>query len=67
VLVFLLHNKLNLGALFDTAGRKASSTFFSVKRYLDLISVKAEKAEIFATPLGIATCSLRNAAINHKC
>jgi len=45
----LLHNKLNLGAIFDTVGRKASSTFFSVERYLDLISVKAEKAEIFAT------------------
>jgi len=40
---FLLHNKLNLGAIFNTVGRKASSMFFSVERYLDLISVKAEK------------------------
>ena len=29
--------------MFDTAGRKTSSTFFSEERYCDLICVKAEK------------------------
>ena len=39
----LLHNKLNLGAIFDIAGRKTSLTFFRDKRYWDLICVKAKK------------------------
>lgn len=29
--LLLLHNKLNLGALFDTIKRKTSSTYFTVK------------------------------------
>lgn len=41
--VFLLRNKSNLGGMFETAGRKTSSTFFSAERYWDLICVKAEK------------------------
>lgn len=43
VLVFCKYDKkLNFGATFDTAGYKASSTFRSVERHLDLISVKAD-------------------------
>ena len=30
---FLLHNKLNLGEMFDTAGRKTPSTFSSDERW----------------------------------
>ena len=33
----------NIGAIFDTAGRKTSSTFFRDERYWDLICGKAEK------------------------
>ena len=29
VVYFLLHNKLNLAAIFDTVGCKATSTFFN--------------------------------------
>ena len=35
--LFLLHNKLNLGAIFDAAGRKISSTIFSDERYWDYV------------------------------
>ena len=33
--LLLLHNKLNLDAIFDTAGRKISSTFFGDGRHWD--------------------------------
>jgi len=41
--VFLLHNKLNLGGIFDAAGCKISLTCFSDEQYYNLVWVKAEK------------------------
>ena len=39
----LLDFSLNFCAIFGTAGREESRTYFSIERYLDLITVKAEK------------------------
>ena len=38
-----MHNKLNFVAVFDTAGDKISSTFFSDERYWNSICVEPEK------------------------
>ena len=39
-----MHNKLNFVAVFDIAGDKISSPFFSDERYWNSICVEAEKA-----------------------
>lgn len=58
--LFLLHNKLNLGILFDTAGRKTTFTLFSVERYLLLIKVKAEKivSHVYVVLYDKRTCNV---------
>ena len=44
--LFFTEYKLNLNAIFDTAGRRISSLFFSDEQYWDLICVKAENVLI---------------------